>query len=484
MPLIGDIWDNRERIAFAANAFASGLRTAGAVVNSNLVAEQGRRTKRRYDAMQNPRRRSATPSRARRMARLPQNARIRVAKRGGRRRPPGGGYRKKRKRLYSGKRKSFGRKRFKKSYRAVNKFVTRGYILKREIGGIVQDAECAYLGHNAVTMGDLWSAITFSVVRWFARKMGQDICNWNEFVSGFSTGDPNVAWKLSYKLDANAPILVSTVPTAGPTTWQIWADSLFARLQLLIATNDYFELIRIEHYSPDNLVGVRDVPFTCIEAKSMMVTVVGNSNMMLQNITLANNVVGDNEAEVVTNLTNNPLRGKEYTGFGQSFPLQFQNHTGVGNANLSAETEVFGGLVKFAYSDAFAMSPEMVVGLQKPPPYYKWHGFTGNKYITLKPAEIRRSKIVKSYTMDLAKWIQMCLPYLKAAPEGNRNNIKFIGKVTFFGLEKMLDCRTLEPDIRIAYEITHTTSAVAFYKPSLKIDPRVILDPIPKSYGP
>jgi len=185
--------------------------------------------------------------------------------------------------------------------------------------------------------------------------------------------------------------------------------------------------------------------------------------------------------DVVTNINNNPVRGKVYTGFGQDYPLNFQNSAVT---NISVATRADNGFMEFPYTNAAAMTNEMVQALQKPPPFYRWTGMVSNKYITVQPGQIQTSKIVKSYRMNLNKWIQMCIPYLKNSPEGNRLNIRYLGKSAFFGLEKMLDSRTSEPDIRIAYEINVTTSAVAQYTPRIKMNPVVVLQPVPISYGP
>lgn len=361
-------------------------------------------------------------------------------------------------------------KRFKSS---ANKFIKYGYVRKRENGSVVTDASAVYIGHNAIAMGDLWVSICYAITRWFARKAGQDFVSLDSQVSGLTT-DPNLTWRITYKTQVDGLLNSNTSITAGGVNWGQMGDSLYALIRASLGALGYFELCQIELFSGDTVANVRDFPYIVVEAKQFMVEVVGNSNMMLQNTTLAS--VADADGDMEDNVTNNPLTGKMYEGSGQNFPVSFQNVTVGPTLNTSPNTDQDSGIVTFDYSALNAMSAIMRNHLIKPPPYWHFSGMTGNQSIIMKPGEIRRSNVKSVVKHSIMKWIQLCLPYFTGGVStAKAQNIKFLGKVHFFGLERLLDSRSDEAPLRLAYEVNLTTSAIAYYHPTLKLVPQVIV---------
>lgn len=361
-------------------------------------------------------------------------------------------------------------KRFKS---AANKFIKYGYVRKRENGSVVTDANAVYVGHNAIAMGDLWVSISYAITRWFARKAGQDFVSLDSQVSGITT-DPNLTWRITYKQDPDGLLGSNTFDTVGGVNWGQMGDALYQLIRSSLGVSGHLELCQIELYGRDNLANVRDFPYISVEAKQFMVEVVGNSNLMLQNTTLAS--VADADGDIEDNVTNNPLTGKMYIGSGQNFPVSFQNSTVAPVLNLSPKTDQDSGIIRFDYSAANQMTAVMRNHLIKPPPYWHFSGMTGNQSIIMKPGEIRRSNVKSVVKHSIMKWVQLCIPYFQGGvTTSSAQNIKFLGKAHFFGLERLLDSRSDEAALRLAYEVNLTTSAVAYYHPSLKLVPQVIV---------
>jgi len=368
-------------------------------------------------------------------------------------------------------------KQFSKKFKSnVNKFVKYGYIRKRESGAVVTDTNCVYLGHNAIAMDDMWKSIIYSVTRWFARKAGQDFVSFDSPVSGLASVDPNITWRITFKQQPDGIVGSDTVITTGTNNWGQMGDNLYTLIKNNLGTLSYFELCQIELYSPDTVANTRDFPYISVEAKQFMVEVVGNSNLMLQNTTLAS--VADADGDMEDNVTNNPLVGKMYEGKGQNFPVAFQNVTVGPTLNLSPKTDFQTGVITFDYSAVGNMSAVMRNQLIKPPPYFHFSGMTGNQTVILKPGAIRRSNVKSVVKHSIMKWIQLCYPFLKpnSGNTESAQNIKFLGHVHMFGLERMLDSRSDEAPLRLAYECNLTTSAVAYYHPSLKCIPQVFVN--------
>lgn len=368
-------------------------------------------------------------------------------------------------------------KRFSRKFSsATSKFAKYGYICKREAGGVVSHSQSVYIGHNCTALADTWRAITYAVGRWFARKVGQDFNDINQFVSGMATSDPNAVWRITYKTAPDGNVVASSFATSGAIIWGLFMDALYNLIQGAIGTNDYFELLTIELYSPDNVASTRDIPYTTIDARQFRVSVKGSSSMVIQNTTLAS--IADPDGDVRDNISANPLHGKRYIGRGQYFGTWLQANTAGGTKNVGLATRANDGLVVWE-SDPYAgnnMGNGTRDQIRKPPPYYAFSGMTASANAMIKPGEIRRSYMSKTYTYDVNKWIQICIPYLKNSPEGNRLNMKFLGSAIVFGFERLLDSRSDEPDVRLSYEVNLSTQAVAYYKPSLKFVPQLFID--------
>jgi hypothetical protein len=355
-----------------------------------------------------------------------------------------------------------------------NRFIKNGYIRKREVGGVVTDGQCVYVGHNSNAMGDHWVSMVYAVMRWFAKKIGHDYVAVDDGILG-GLVNPNLQWVIYYKTGAENVITTAAVASSTPRTWGNWADQLSTLITNAIGTNDYFELCSIALHSLDNIADTPDIPYTIIQVKQLFVTVVGNSNLVLQNTTLSS--IADADGDVIDNVSNNPLTGKMYSGLGQSYPMAAQYN--VSGANRAILTDPDSGFMTYNITQDSGMSLSMRNLVTKPPPHFAFHGMKGSVYVNLKPGEIRRSKTVKAYKYDFCKWIQLLIPYLKTSPEGNRNSIKFMGVSKVFGFERLLDSRSDEATIRVAYEINLTTSAIAEFRPTMKALPQLFVQPQP-----
>lgn len=118
-----------------------------------------------------------------------------------------------------------GRKFSRKVTSRVNKFVTKGFIRKREVGGIVTNTQCCYLGHNTHAVSDMWKVICNAVMRWFAQKIGQDFTANDQRVSGLLS-DPNMTLEITYKQTPDGLVLTASVTTVGSQGWFDLADKL------------------------------------------------------------------------------------------------------------------------------------------------------------------------------------------------------------------------------------------------------------------
>lgn len=373
-----------------------------------------------------------------------------------------------------------GRKFSNKISKKLNKYLSRGVVIKRESGFVVSDADVVYVGHNSLPVRQMLRAVFLSIGRMFALKVGE---NFSSFDTQLQGDQPTAvasgyAWRVNFRRETGGAVLATTYTSGGGESWGAFSINL---LNLICAAmnnagvlSNYFEVVDIglidsslsgatatQHYSADEI----------------MLEVVGNSNMTLQNRTVASTTAGDTDNDQANHVAQNPLTGKRYTGYGPVFPFRFnQDFTA---AAPMFQTDANDGSMSIGLSTTLSTLPSTMLNvLRKPPPFSTWHHTIGNWYESLKPGQIRRSK-VKTYKMiKLSTLLQKYLFVMRTgttvdALVQDTMQTALIGKTNFFGFEKLCNSRVDEPSVSIGAEINVTISCCATPRRKLYCAPLV-----------
>jgi len=349
-----------------------------------------------------------------------------------------------------------------------NEFLKRGVVWKREFGATVSDADAVYVGHSTTPARQTIQVVVFAIARMFAAKFGENFTSFDTQLQGDqpSAGSSGYLWKITYRTASGGPVLLTTTSSATGDTWGGFAERLLT-LMLFTMNNGgvpftYFEIVDIGFA---DVVGATTSNIQVYSADAIMLNLVGNSNMLLQNRTLATNTVGDGDNDQKDHISNNPLIGKMYKAYGTSFPYKFNNDF-VGPTPMF-QTDQDQGAMSIGLSTTLADLPATMRDvLRKPPPYNVWHHVTGNSYERMAPGQIRRSKVMSVHKMSFATFIKKYFNYMRSAANlpgliQDQAHMAKIGKTVFFGFEKLLNSRVDEPAVSIGWEINLTMSCVA-----------------------
>lgn len=358
-------------------------------------------------------------------------------------------------------------KRFRKSRTtALNKFLKHGTVTKLESRIVVTDPECIYVGHYSlppdVVTQTAWRAIARSV---FAID-GQFLSDVNQ-----QSEEGPIQVYVYYRDEFNGTLKSTTVVATGdrPTVSSLGDAIGAALLQGMGATDRYYEVVDLIFKTN---AGANQM--LKVSGNAIVLTVVGNSSLSIQNRTQAGTAVTpDNN---ILDITNNPLRGKSYDGWGNIHPYRFNNDTSV-NGTKSMYYGPVNGLLYVGATDA-ELTSEMSESIKKPPPRGAFGGVKATSYVKIAPGEIRRSHVKTKLTMNVNQFIRLYMDYYRgqsswvAAP--NTNMLINRGSARFFGLEKVLETSiSTEAVISVGAEVNTAVSCHARIYRSQYMNPKV-----------
>jgi hypothetical protein len=343
-------------------------------------------------------------------------------------------------------------------------YAKNGATLKVEHSFDKSDPECVYVGHSTHPAHSVMRVIFMSVIRKVAKRWGQDFNDFQSVINGeAATTFNNIQVRIQYRTTVNGVLQESSITIPNQSTWMDLADIIASRIiQLAASTVVYFELYEIQFANTLGTIAQVNSVQT-VRASSTRVKVHGKSHLNFQNRTVATDS-GTVDESNRDDIANNPLRGKSYTGFGSNHLYKWNNDRAVSAPSLSYET--VHGALELSAGDA-NFTPEMSNSLKKPPPYKSFGNCTGQHYVRVMPGQIVTSTINRTYEKSLNGFIFSMLPFIREATDMVTKpavtHLK-MGTNRFFGLEKLCNTASNEPDISVGCEVTLTISAIAVIK--------------------
>lgn len=358
-------------------------------------------------------------------------------------------------------------KRFKKSSSTpkYNKFVKRGCITKLEDGGVLEGNESVYVGHYSLPV-----ILTLKTAfRALARRILMDM--------NIHLHDPdedsgmNEAHTIQIGYRDSIFGELKTANTAVVTAGSVVDYGLQLETAVISSsatTDKYYEIVYL------NIFDAANKPLFRADGHNILFDIVGNSHMQIQNRTLANDNVGDEMARSVMDITNNPLRGKRYDGYGNMHPLRFNNITTAGVIPQFYHENQF-GLLQIDPQTATNYTTEVRASLSKPPLASAFGNTNKHSYVMLKPGETRQSTCKGKIRCNLNTLLRLYSEHFWGKVDfGSPNDAQIKkGASCFYGFEKLCDVRDsgLESaTLAVGYEINSTILATVAIKKATRMN--------------
>lgn len=335
-----------------------------------------------------------------------------------------------------------------------DKFVKFGSVIKLEDGGVLEGTECVYVGHYSLPILPVLKVATMAMARNIARSLNLHTQDPNEDL-GYGKATTFTVYYRDAMFGETKSTNTAVASFGNIVDLAGWLQT--AILAGWAATETYYEVVSLYIYDAAN-----EPVFKCAGG-NVFFEIVGNSNLQIQNRTLANDTVGDNQNRSALDITNNPLRGKRYDGYGNIHPLKFNDITTLGTIPQLHHEDDYGVL---------ALNPETATNwtanakqmLSKPPMAACFGNTNRHKYVMIGPGEIRRSKCKGVIKVSLNNLLKMYSEQIRGNSNFSTVNDALCrkGASVFYGFEKLCDVRdsTESASIAVGWEANVTVSAV------------------------
>lgn len=344
--------------------------------------------------------------------------------------------------------------RGKKTKRA-DKYALYGSVKRFETGGILNDANCVYIGHATWPHEQIVPAVCRALVRQLFKQRGNDFVSWTEGILD-ATGTLDLIYTY-YIGPESATKLTRTINLTVNQTYLNIAETLY---------NDWKTNFNAQTHILDEIYLITGGAGTDVQAKvrcrEFHLDIYCESTLSLQNRTLAGTGVGENDQEM-TDISNNPLIGRLYNGPWNGFIPDFRDSTEVGYQGYTCNPQ--NGLI--LANAANSLTDET----KKPPPGYFFGNCKKSSRAVLEPGIIRKHFIKSFKRCTLIDFMAMLRLEIDLAIVGNTEAVTKGGQAAMFGLEKALDSRQSEADISVAYEINQKYCVSGYYKKSVATVP-------------
>ena len=346
---------------------------------------------------------------------------------------------------FSGKFK--GMKRFKLKGR--KKKVAQSIEYKYETGGILQDAECVYLGLGSCPMVYLRRCLAACVIKELSKQAQLTFNDWKETPFTVLPVNSVMSVRMYYYANVTSNLLLSVTSTsiaeATGDTWEALLDALSLLLVGNVVTSpsavvDSF-VLRYANGDP----GPIEIKAK-IEAHDFYASVNFNGNMNVQNVTLASDGIGGETVDI----TNNPLYGKMY-------------HTSAGNGFIPVSREDFATSTPLTANPATGIisgtaASQLSPNFRKPVPPQVIRKVNRHSNINLNPGEMKRFYVNFAKSHSLTRWFA-----LLGEDFVNQFNYLREGSATMIALEKKLNNRTESNPVIVNYEVNYSFGAYYRY---------------------
>ncbi|AKV62291.1 putative capsid protein [Calanoida sp. copepod associated circular virus] len=311
-----------------------------------------------------------------------------------------------------------------------------GCSLKTELGGVVTDSKAVYVGHCSVQPELILKAAFRAIVKKLYDGAGIRIASWMD-----KPVNPAVLYCKLYNQPASQSLNTLSYTLLATDTYQDIAEGLlnvvvnYINLTVAINTLPTFTYFSLQHGG----TAVAE-----IQAPQARFYVSTYSTLTVQNRTLAG-VSADNDES--TNVSKNPVHGKLYCGRGNFFEPSYRDPNDISWVPLVCG-RTFGSMAATA-------SGSLPLDGMKPPEGSYFSNCMSTSRITIKPGEIRRSVLKYKRSFQFTELFHQLFNLIKVYSLSAQVPT-MLGNMNMFGLEKLLDSRSDEPDISIGWEVNNT----------------------------
>lgn len=347
---------------------------------------------------------------------------------------------------------------------------TAGAVIHFEKAGVINQNGNhdlpAVVGHSTWYYRYLMDALCLGIVRRLLRQSGVHVHNFYEEIAREEVTETVSAGSLRYAYsleETNDPTVV-TLAIGTESNVRNLADVLRISFEsLLNATTD--NAYRLKLYFIE-LVGadVDSLRASRLSGGDTMVHFMSTSHLRVQNRTLASSTAGDENAESMLHVTNNPLVGRVYDHLSNGLSLK-----ALGDFNGGGNVQGFGpdpttgliapDLTTFATNDQNRML--------HPPSAHLFIGRVKQGRLRVTPGEIKHSTLKTVKSMPLNSYMYFMFNLLKGRSE--TVGLPYIkqGACRVMMLEKQMDTDSAdEPEISLGYELNNTVGLYLTTKPA------------------
>lgn len=334
--------------------------------------------------------------------------------RGGTRGPTSSGF------LYRGKKGS--KKPYKKRYNASRK----GVLATFETGGVIEDANCVYVGHCTCPPNRLRYMMLHAILKAVMAPLG----NYPESVTSpfplIVAGDIfQIAYKVNSEPTTSVTFFAFTFGSTADTPETVVASIMLAAL--FIALTNQVEFIRAEYIPHTTNTRMKYYRLLLSNAK---LVISSKSAFKIQNRSITN--ISDDDANDVDNV---PLFGKSYSGSGNGT----QNQKDQAGFRPFIAHNLYGVISRAAgTSDA----------VKEPPNPYTFMNVKGTSKVHLDPGQLKTSVLTYSATIPFYRLLPAMFGDV-TDPTYKKTNV---GKFSLFALERMIHATSEELQLYCAYE--------------------------------
>lgn len=342
-------------------------------------------------------------------------------------------------------------------------FRRNGVVKRYENGGIVTNAEAVYLSHTNAPSAEVLRMVCYALARHMFKRLGKSFGDWNDtMASGVGSNNNGINMYITYIKDIGATAQAglqydstSQTATALPATYASIAENFFNSVRDSgLIVNPKSEAIKLTARIYDTSDTSEEFEKVEIDLKHIRLDFDLKSTLRVQNATVASEGTSTINLNV-NDITRNPLVGKLYKStkwrnyLRIRSPYNSLNNSTSSNALIVAPDPNSG----FRNIDYTFSAPD--TDFLKKPPLKAYHlGCNQDAKVKLGPGEIKYSNIRNTYNLSLNKFISYYQSGIGGA-EPDDTCLSF-GHVACFGLEKMLDNRTEENEVRLYWQIDNT----------------------------
>lgn len=340
--------------------------------------------------------------------------------------------------------------RFRRGRRVILPKVN-SHTIKTESGGTVSDPHAVYVGiatpYDQVTLG-----LCRCIVKELFRQAGDDFLDFDQYpFTGTNATDYRIYFAYyagytddvltEYNVDIDQPNITTYADIAVKirNDWGIRFNDA--------STAPIWHIIKLFVLDNDTL----STPIGTINCGSFSFGVKDKGTLAIQNRTLSGST--DEDKDLVTNVSNNPIYGKSYFGT--------KNHNGfVPVIRLPGSNTMYliGGKDYGIISGTYTQGGD---AYKKPPRGYTFLATREAKAIRVNPGNIKKSVVYFSWYGTMNKYFLLMHRYISDSATNFR--VPF-GRASMVGFEKMLDSRVDEPDVSVGFEANHVLTFNYIYK--------------------